>query len=60
MTWWEWVGGGLVLTGAIEFVLFRFVLAGRADIARRQRLLMMNAAFNVVVGIALVATGILT
>jgi hypothetical protein len=55
---WGWAGLALILIGLIEFVLFRFVLAERPSIKSHRGLLMVNAAFNVVVGVVMLIVGL--
>lgn len=58
MNWLTIVGFVLIAAGVVEFVLFRFVLAGKPGIAAKMRFLMVNAAVNVVLGLVLVGVGL--
>jgi hypothetical protein len=51
------IGILLIVTGAVEFVLFRFLAPRRPNIARRIRLLNANALLNATVGTILLIVG---
>ncbi len=55
MTVWDWIGAALVGIGIVELVVFRGLAPRRGNIRQRMPLLIANSAFNIVVGIALVA-----
>ncbi len=57
MTVVQGIGLFLIIAGAVEFVLFRFLAPQRPNIARRIRLLNANALANATVGIILVIIG---
>lgn len=57
MTVVQGIGVCLIIAGAVEFVLFRFLAPRRPNIARRIRLLNANALVNAAVGIILVIIG---
>lgn len=51
------IGLFFLLTGVVEFVLFRSLAPKRPNIARRIRLLNINALVNVTVGVVLLFVG---
>jgi hypothetical protein len=51
------IGLFFVLAGLVEFVLFRWLAPRRPNIARRIRLLNVNALVNVTVGVVLLLVG---
>jgi hypothetical protein len=51
------VGVFLIIAGAVEFVLFRFLSPRRPNIARHIRLLNANALLNATVGVVLLIVG---
>jgi uncharacterized protein YhdP len=55
MTVWDWIGAALVVIGVVEVVVFRILAPQRDNIRQRMPLLMANSAFNIVVGLALLA-----
>ena len=55
MTVWDWIGAALVVIGVVELVVFRGLAPRRDNIRQRMPLLMANSAFNIVVGLALIA-----
>ena len=55
---WGWAGLVLILIGLLEFVFFRFVFANAAGIRGHMRLLMLNCAFNLVLGAVLLIIGL--
>jgi putative copper export protein len=52
------IGLFLFLAGVVEFVLFRWLAPKRPNIARRIRLLNINALVNVTVGVVLLFVGV--
>jgi hypothetical protein len=51
------IGLFFILAGVVEFVLFRWLAPRRPNIARRIRLLNVNALVNVMVGVVLLLVG---
>ena len=51
------IGLFFVVAGVVEFVLFRWLAPRRPNIARRIRLLNVNALVNVTVGVILLFVG---
>jgi hypothetical protein len=51
------IGLFLVLAGAVEFVLFRYLAARKENIRRRIVLLNLNALLNAVVGVVFLIVG---
>jgi hypothetical protein len=54
MGWGAWVGVILAIIGVLEFGMFAVLGRTNANIARRQRLLYLNAGVNVVIGLLLI------
>jgi putative copper export protein len=51
------IGLFLVVSGVVEFAVFRYLAPRKENIARRLRLLNANALLNVVVGVILLIAG---
>jgi uncharacterized membrane protein YidH (DUF202 family) len=52
------VGVFLVVIGVVEFVIFGRLAKREESIRRKRTLLNLNSAFNVVLGIVLIAIGV--
>jgi len=57
MTILQGIGLFLVIAGVAEFVVFRYLAPRKENIARRIRLLNVNALVNVTVGVVLLVAG---
>jgi hypothetical protein len=53
----KWIGLALIVIGVAEFLLFTYLAPRKPGIAGRKRFLDVNAGFNAVLGVVLLAVG---